>query len=329
MNQNLNIETLTAEFSNAPEETHFLFPYKIRAIIKGYKNHVNLFEDLYKNNELALNLRFKAFYAHSIVFRQNKELAKYRDLIDTYSHVFEKYKLFDALLAQYFQSKIKNKENLAMAVQYSEKAIASLPMSPNVLHLFVELVADFHDYAEQVDITLLNKAEREISNAIAINGGVYAKYYATKARILAYKKEFRSAKDAIQLAIEIEPSDNPDYPIRIGDYQSIKTNISYIEYTLNMETKQAEAVKNFEEIRNKVVELLGLLSAIIAFVITSVQITKDFTFENASKLLIVMGGTCVVVFSTFSFTFFSKKIQGNQVMAVILGFLMIFIGLML
>ncbi|PSR56638.1 hypothetical protein AHMF7605_25660 [Adhaeribacter arboris] len=326
VSKNVKVDELIRYYKSIPGEEDISFPYKIREISRQTNNAQSVFEAIYSDKSIDIEVRFKAFYSHLVMLWRQKEFFHYRNLVDKFNSDFRQYKLFNTFLAQYYQSKVRTKSNLNLAVEYAQKAVEDLPSSPNVLHLFVELVADFSESGGEAQQQLLLRAEREIDKAIAINNGKYAKYYSTKSRILALLMRFADAKNLIQLAIELEPANSPDYAIRIGEYQGIKTNISYFEYSKKMEEKQGEALKSLEEVRNKIIELLGLLSAIIAFIISSVQISKDLEFENAAKLLIILGGVCITVFSTFSLTFFRSRVTRNQIFAILLGFILIFLG---
>ena len=66
------------------------------------------------------------------------------------------------------------------------------------------------------------------------------------------------------------------------------------------------------------IQLLGLLGAVIAFVVTSSQIaTSADSFAQGGRLFTLVGGTIVVIFSAFAFVL--QPVGGWRVLRVAIG----------
>jgi hypothetical protein len=72
-----------------------------------------------------------------------------------------------------------------------------------------------------------------------------------------------------------------------------------------------------------VIELLGLLAAVIAFLGTSIQIGKAFTFSEAARLMVISGGAILIIFSSYSMIFFRSKIRLSQIAVFFLAWALI------
>ena len=126
----------------------------------------------------------------------------------------------------------------------------------------------------------------------------------------------------IDRAVELEPSDNPQYAIRLGDYQEIRTRVGFMEQTTRIRQQQEEALQRLEEVRLRVVELLGLLAAVIAFLVTGTQISQGLKFEDGARMMVVVGGMILLVFSAYSMVFYSGRVRLVQTLVLGLGLLL-------
>jgi len=227
--------------------------------------------------------------------------------------------------SQYYSCKVKNVSNCKLALEYAHRAKEEAQNLPNILHLFTSTVIELAETsAKSVTIINFNEAELSIDKAIGLNGE-YARYYATKANLLSLMGRYSEAKDMIQKAIEIEPSGKNGYALRIGDYQIIRLKIQFLEHSNILGQQHKESVVKLEEVRLRIIELLGILSAIIAILVTSTQAGKGMVFNDAARLLVIAGGVILIVFSSYSIIFFREKLRPSQLLVLVFGSLLVFV----
>lgn len=307
-----------------PGEKDETFPFKARQITANIENPTVKYEKILDNHIFPEKTRFNALYCLLGYLWQISEFQLYRQAIDKYEDDFENHVMLLTFRSQYYSSKEKNIPNLRMALSYASKAKKEAPNLPNVLHLFTRVVIEICDIEDnKVEKELLIEAERCINKAIAIVDGKYARYFSTKADLLSKIGRYSEAKALIQKAIEIEPSGRDDYALRIGDYQLIRLKIEFLEHSHLLELKQKESMEMFDEVRLRVIELLGLLAAVIAFLSTSIQIGQGFTYYEAARLMMVAGGIILIIFSSYSIIFFRSKLRLSQLIIFLLGWVII------
>ena len=307
-----------------PDETDQTFAFKARQITKKIDKPIALYRRILDNPIFPEKTRFNALYCLLAFLWQVSEFQLYRQVVDEYADEFDNNVFLLTFRSQYFSSKEKNKENLQLALDYASKAKKQAPNSPSVLHLFTRVVIEICDVTDnKVEKKILREAEHSIDKAIAIVDGKYARYFATKADLLGKTGRYSEAKALIQKAIEIEPSERDDYALRIGEYQQIGLKIQFLEHSHILHLKQEESIKILEEVRLRVIELLGLLAAVIAFLVTSFQIGQNYVFTEAARLIVISGGVILVIFSSYSIIFFRSKIRLSQLVVFILGWTLI------
>lgn len=305
------------------------YAFQIRNLIPDNTTTNSLFftylKDIHEDKYIEMRLRQNAFYLTLVILWRLKEYQQYRTLVTTNQVEFLKFKMYDTFKSQSYFSNTKNESNLLTALDFSEKAILKLPSSPNVLHLFSQITSECIEQFNFDKTKTIKKAKETIDRAIAITNGQYPKYFATRSRINAKLNYFDKAKEDIRLAIEKETSNNIDYPIRMGEYQNIKIRINYLQNVKKLLDKQEEVIKTFDHLRLQVIQLLGMLTAVIAFIVSSVQIARNFELNDAYKLIIVTTGMCLLLFSCFSMLFFIRRVRPIQYIIAIFSILMIFI----
>lgn len=310
-----------------PSEKDGTFAFKARQITANIENPIIKYEKILDNPVFPEKTRFNALYCLLGYLWQISEFQKYRQVIDKYEDDFENHVMLLTFRSQYYSCKEKNISNLRMALNYASKAKEEASNLPNVLHLFTRVVIEICDLdGNKVEKELLIEAERCINKAIAIVDGKYARYFATKADLLSKIGRYSEAKNLIQKAIEIEPSGRDDYALRIGDYQQIRLRIEFLEHSHSLELKQKESIEMLDEVRLRVIELLGLLAAVIAFLSTSIQIGQGFTYNEAARLMVVSGGIILIIFSSYSIIFFRSKLRLSQLTIFLLGWVIIAIS---
>lgn len=110
---------------------------------------------------------------------------------------------------------------------------------------------------------------------------------------------FTAARASIARAIEDEDSTGAEYALRIGDYQLIRSRIQYAQEAERLGARQEEATRELRQIRSQVLEIMGLLAAVIAFITTAANIAAGQPARPAAGLLTLAGGVTLLVFWGF------------------------------
>lgn len=251
-------------------------------------------------------VRSAAFATWMTFLQRRRDYKDFREVFDTYCNIFREISPSLVVLYQgmYDLSKVSSKGNRQQAVESAKVAMKAMPDMPGALNLYAEAMAIS---GERGDVTGedLDPALDAIEKAID-NDSKYAKYYANRARILALKKRYEESYRDINKAIEIETSESDDYQLRITNYEAIHTFIqleersSKIEHQAKeMKHEQEKAQKQLTSMRGETLTLLGLLAAVIAFVIASVQLMANLHSAEAGVLMTFMAGLILVVFGAF------------------------------
>lgn len=312
------------QLESLPNEMDRDFPFKARQITRNIDNPIVKYEKILDNLIFPEKTRFNTLYSLLAYLWQVSEFQHYRQVVDKYGDEFNSHVMLLAFRSQYYTSKERTKGNLQLALHYASKAKEGASNSPSILNQFAYVVVEICNATDdKVETDLLHEAERCIDKAIAITDAKYAGYFATKADLLSKTGRYSEAKVLIQKAIEIEPSGRDDYALRIGNYQQIRLKIQFLEHSQLLQIKQKESIEMLEEVRLRVIELLGLLSAVIAFLGTSIQIGNGFTITEAARLMIISGGVILIIFSSYSMIFFRSKLRSSQLVVFFLGWTLI------
>lgn len=130
----------------------------------------------------------------------------------------------------------------------------------------------------------------------------YAKFVALEARISALQGDFPTAKQRIGTAIEMESPSQPDYTIRLGDFAAIRSEIGFLEQNAILLERQEEAIAEMNSVRSDLVQLLGVLAAVIAFLVTGVSLAQqlDLPIRDFARILVMLAGLNITVLTSFS-----------------------------
>ena len=175
--------------------------------------------------------------------------------------------------------------------------------------------------SEKEKASLLGQAETSIDRSLYLNPD-YPKALALKARILALQGDFSGAFDLVNHAIDSESTSAPDYAIRISDHQLAKMEISYLSHGEVLRQELRSSLNEMRLAREQVLQLLGLLAAVIAFLVTGITVAiKLPTFNQSMRLVIVIAGAILVIFSGFGFSF-GLPGRRRQILTLFLGIVM-------
>lgn len=302
------------------------------------------------NKNYKVNIRFAAYYSIFIFYRRYEHHSLLYILVERYSDQFKKFYLNDVVLSQYYKFKfLDTNEEFAIinAIKCAKKATENLGENAGVFQNYAELVASALEADSKEGRVYLEDSIKCIDKAMLIMHD-YPKHYCTKGRLLSWLGDYDNAKRYIRKAIDLESSDNKDSMIRISQYNNyyidIKTRESIEKLSIHIsdaetfakkinEQTKLNSEKVFERLdtmQSRYLELLAFFSAILALILSVIEIVADFSeFNVAVGLIMVMGGILILGFSVLRFliTYNNDKMSwGKYIFVFLSGILMVCLG---
>jgi tetratricopeptide (TPR) repeat protein len=262
-------------------------------------------ETVIGESSLAEQARFNALYLLLFRLRRRRDYHEYRQWVDRYRLEFSKFPLFHTFEVVYQRSLGEDRRSMEQAIRESGRALEELPDFPGVLHQYAELVASSSERHGNIATEDLERAVRSARRAIALSDRPQPHFWSTLARLQAALGDYSSARRSIAEAIELEPSEGQDYALRQTENLLIEARVYFAEAQARSAAREEEARNELTEVRTQLLQLLGLLAAIIAFLTTSVTVarTGDTSFAEKTRMLLITGGVIVLTFTAFSFCF--------------------------
>ena len=309
--ENGSKEEMIHVFSTLPEDSNPDFTKKIIEYIAQAPIHVN--ENLLNilHNHENIEIRFSAFYSLVVYYRRYKLNSRLVPLVDEYGHQFSNKPLYLFTMSNIYRNE-GGRNDIHLALQFAQNAIERVVDYPGYFNNYAEIVA----YALEEGIKLENqqaaisKAFGYINKAIMINGK-YAKYYCNLGRLQYSTGEFKEGKSNILKAIDLEDNSKKDYAIRIADYQyyllkcQSTESLAKLTDTINDKMVEIQNTKDYieeslENEKNKSLQSLVFFTAIITFIVSTIQIASKSDLNEAVSLILVMVGGLLISFGSFS-----------------------------
>lgn len=304
-----------------PVETDPAFAFEVRRVLANFpdpKQRRRVCESILRDRSQAEWHRFLALYGVLFSEWALYRYSSYRHLVEKYAQEFGDHDYFLTFRAQAQQAYGEEAGNLQVALFYAAQAKERMPESPAVLNLFSSLVARLGERAEHEARGHLDEANEAIDVAIAVDRELAARsdrgrwpaYPATKARLLTLVGDFTGAREQARRALELTPLEDHR---AISRYEAIRVRISLSEQTQQLSLKAELALQRFDSLRQEMVQLLGLLAAVIAFLVTGVQTATNFeNSDSAVRLFVCLAGLILLVFSGFAVLFQGLKEPGTS-----------------
>jgi hypothetical protein len=147
-----------------------------------------------------------------------------------------------------------------------------------------------------------------------------AKLRAVRAEILAEEGDYEEAEREVKAAMDVEPSVGRDYALRIAEYRYTLLAIETARLLRGLRTDHERAVARIDESRADFITLLGLLAAVIAFIVAGTSLlTRVSDAREGLGLLLAFGGTIVFVFACFAHLFASDPRRWDRLAIGALG----------
>jgi tetratricopeptide (TPR) repeat protein len=270
-------------------------------------------------NEHNMEVRFRAFFGLTFYLRRQQNFSELKKVVDQYIHEFHQIPLHYHVLALMYKS-LEDKQYLKPAMYYSRQAIQFLPDHVGVLHCFCESVVTALEEGLEVEPSYIEDSQKFIDRVIDLSP-LYGKFYCTKGRILAQQSNFLEAKKYILKAIDLEDDTSKDYMMRVSDYKNhlslvksrelikrLEDGIKVTESRLD-EAKQTiqsfekGTTKKMEDLKTQNIQILGFFTAIISFIIASINLISSQSFLEAARLMLIFNGSTILSYIGFYLLF--------------------------
>lgn len=272
---------------------------------------------------------FTAFVALCTYLRRLKDSSKYQALIEKYGDRFVSFKLYPHFCSMMYKE-LRTDDGYHSAILYASQAIDKLPEQEGILHNFAETVIEATEEKVELDPSYLAKAEQVLKKAMSLSPK-YPKFHCTKGRLLAIKKDYKTAAESILKAIDLEDSSKHDYVLRINDYQNYLAKIRNEQLQTKMEesiqklTASKETLeKSLENAKTENLQMLGFFVAIITFTLGSFNIVKQDKIMDSVFLLFILTGCLIISYVAFTVLFSNNQnSKGKILIASALGLLLL------
>lgn len=317
---------LVGRLASLPHETDASYGIQARALLEDPAAGHEALTAVLADESHPEQVRFNAFYCVQARAWRRRDHRAHRANVDRYQSEFGSHPMFYFMQAEYYSSLDGEPANRHAALAFASEAVRRLPAVPGVLNLAASIIADHHEADADADPQLLLEGERLIRQAIALSHGAYPRYHATHARIATLRGAYGAARASIARAIEEENSSGAEYALRIGDYQLIRARIQHAQQAEALRVGQDEATAELRRIRAQILEIMGLLAAVIAFITTAANIAAGQPPGAAAGLLTVAGGVTLLVFWGFHVLIISGGARW-RLLPLALGAILLGVGL--
>ncbi|MET8576729.1 hypothetical protein [Streptomyces sp. NPDC005012] len=212
--------------------------------------------------------------------------------------------------------------DLGSAVEYAARALASYPNNQPLVAHHARVLAELGWSGAEVAPEELERALGRVERSIEADPE-RARFRAVKGQLCALLGRHEEAEAAIRRALDLEDSSQNGYAIRVIEYQRLRADIRLraeterIREALRETTERldqemdrrlgtvSETIRRREEaelakLRSESLGTLGLLAAVIAFIVTSVQVADKMPLADGLRLLAGIAGVLTLVFTVFA-----------------------------
>ena len=303
-----------------------------------------------ERNKADSKVFYNAFYCICTYYRRRKDTSKYGEMLAQYKYCFYENPTYSYLNAMFLMQRGRDGD-IEEAIILSGKSIKNVPNNVGIIHCYTEIIAEAFEQGVlnvQSNNVELNQATQLLQSVLKETSN-YAKFYCTYGRLLAIDGDYKGAKCEVLNAIDKEDSSRSDYSLRIGEYQKYLIEITSKNYSdkailkfqnysdkmdgLNKEIRDSmvqsekEIQSNIKDSLNKNLEFLGFFTALISFIIASVQILTKSNFQDAFQLILELGGMIMLVLSSFGIILNGNKYIKRSIVVFIMGIITILLAL--
>lgn len=243
-------------------------------------------------------IKFNAFYSLSVLYRKQKSFSKLSKIVNDFQALFYEKPLFLYLKSSIYKKKL-TKRDAMLGIEYALQAINIIEKKriryPGFYQNYADAVATAFENQLIKDVKLINEGIIKINKAISIDPN-YAKYYYTLGRLQILCGEFNEAKQNFFLAMDIEDPSRKDFAIRISEYQDAMMKCSVIQTLKEYEKSKKNLQEEINDTRNSIIQFIGFFAAILALVLTAVQVSVELPINDAIRVIgFMIGGIMVAL----------------------------------
>jgi tetratricopeptide (TPR) repeat protein len=332
-------EDLVAFLADLPPEGDVQYSLELIALVEH--SNVKLRETLralLERPEVQAkdDLLFNVFYALNVYCRRMKYYSELEELVARFRSRFRSRGLLNVSLATMHKNR-GSPQDMRLAIQYAKQGVASIGTNTGVLQNYADIVATAAEGGVEVEPPDLEQALACADKSIELSPE-YAKYYCTCGRLYAIKGRFSDAKAEIARAIDLEDAEKVDYSIRISDYQYYLLSVKAMEFTRFVDRQMKTMEDAFEHHRGQVdktmsetqarnLEFLAFFAAILSFTLGTLSLAAGTTFIQAASLVLVLGGTLLIIYSGFRLLIRDSAGAARVMIALmVLGMVLIVVG---
>ncbi|MBW0176623.1 hypothetical protein [Sediminibacterium sp.] len=210
-----------------------------------------------------------------------------------------------------------------------ENLIEKYPLNPEFRHTLGHYYGRENSY-------LLAISEYKLALKIEPSNSVYLKHrfsaeHSYLTRLIA-EGEYQKGKEYLKLVFDENFYINMDatyhnglvdFNARIDDHLIFQTKLKTMESDFKNKVKE-----ELDNERKRIIEVLGFFSAIVAFILSTVSIGKNFSFLEATYFIVALGLILILFAITLSVLFSSKKaelIKDKKFWILIVGIILLFL----
>lgn len=323
---------------DAVDESTYDFELSIYDYLDKYSlNADTLIKELNNiiNTESDIKRIYGAFYMLVTHYRHKKKYIEAFKLVESNKDNFKCNKSFPHIKLivdienkqqnyslQLNSDKIYSQDILIKAKQNLD----SLPDHNGVEHMYSKVVSLYYfDNAKSLtsyDIKRISDAIEIVNRAIDKNKNFPPQFYATRARLHLLISDIDNALLDINAALAKLYPHSANYTQRNAEFVVLQTEI-----LLQKESNKARAeLESLKESQLKIIEIIGLFSSIIAFILINVNVISHV--ESTKDILILMfsfTGVLLITFSTFFILLngFKKNRKLAYIITLLIGIMLI------
>jgi hypothetical protein len=253
---------------------------------------------------------YALFYALNIYYRRMKQHTELARLIIDVGNRFATRPTYPHLQSLCYVTTRQEED----AFRCASAALQRAPEHAGVLHSFASVALDRAERMETPDPALLDQAEKALDNAFKATSGAYARFYGTSARLHTLRGEYDAAEKDIDRAVDLEDQ-GEDWAVRIGEYEGIRQSNRMARSSAATSREQRRMLEEMRElrqslegrvgaVRSEAFQLLGLLGAVIAFVVSTTTIAAQLrSFDTSGRLIVLLSAAILVVYAGFGAAF--------------------------
>lgn len=275
-------------------------------------------------DESGTELGFHAFYVLLARHRRTLDASRFRSLYQKHAARFAHIPM-RAVLDSDMAMLDPAGSDLATALRHAERAVQQLPGNQALVAHHARVMAEYAWSGGEVPAEELRSVLRSVDRAIE-SDPQRPRYRAVRAQLTALLDEFDNAVRAIDRALDLEDSTQLGYEVRIVEYHRIRADIILRREVKAVRSQAKEAASRVEEamraqleqtaqetesrlnaeigrLRSETLGSLGLLAAVIAFIVSTTQVADRQPVGEALRLLTGIAGVLALVFTAFGTAF--------------------------